>query len=235
MLLPSLLGAALVGGGLWQLRKRNARARERFIASFSFPDSVRGKLLERYPHLTPQQTGLVLQGLRDYFQLCRMAGKHMVAMPSQAVDVAWHEFILYTRRYQQFCRQGFGRFLHHTPNDAMPNPSAPADGIRRAWQLACRRDGVAPSTSSHIPLLFALDAQLAIADGFFYRRHCEAAPGTIGNGDTFCVSHFGCGSSGCGGDSGSSGHGGSDNSSGDSGGGDSGGGCGGGCGGGGGD
>lgn len=236
MIIPSLLGGALLLTGAWHLRRTRLRQRERFISSFSFPASIRAKVLERYPHLTPQQTGLVMTGLREYFQLCRMAGKKMVAMPSQAVDVAWHEFILYTRHYQQFCKQGIGHFLHHTPNDAMPNSNAPSEGIRRAWHLSCARDRVSPSNTTHIPLLFALDAQLGIADGFVYRRNCEAAAGTVGTGDTFCISHFGCSSSGCGGDSGSSHNGSSDSSGGsDSGSSDGGGGCGGGCGGGGGD
>ncbi|MDC3952169.1 hypothetical protein KGZ13_33865, partial [Pseudomonas aeruginosa] len=39
----------------------------------------------------------VLGGLREYLLLCRAAGKRMVAMPSQVVDVAWHELILHTR------------------------------------------------------------------------------------------------------------------------------------------
>ncbi|MBI1185078.1 hypothetical protein GC194_12455 [bacterium] len=35
--------------------------------------------------------------------------------PSLIVDWAWHEFILFTRQYAAFCRQHFGRFIHHSP------------------------------------------------------------------------------------------------------------------------
>ncbi len=232
MIFTTLLSAALLGGVVYQRRAALQRKRARFIDGYWFPERLRDKLLERYPHLTGEQIQWVLLGLREYFQLCRLARGAMVAMPSRAVDVAWHEFILYTRQYQAFCTSALGHFLHHTPNDAMPDPQAPSDGIQRAWQLACQRLGLSPQRTERLPWLFTLDADLAIDDGFRYSRQCDAKPGAIGSDSGFCVSHFGCSSAGgCGGDSGSAGGGG-----GDSGGGDGdGGGCGGGCGGGGGD
>ena len=37
--------------------------------------------------------------------------------PSPLVDIGWHNFILYTREYAQFCDTTAGRFIHHTPFD----------------------------------------------------------------------------------------------------------------------
>jgi len=37
--------------------------------------------------------------------------------PSLVVDLAWHEFILFTRYYQEFCMTHFNRFIHHTPSE----------------------------------------------------------------------------------------------------------------------
>lgn len=34
----------------------------------------------------------------------------------RTIDNMWHEFILLTRDYQNFCDHYFGRFLHHEPN-----------------------------------------------------------------------------------------------------------------------
>ena len=34
----------------------------------------------------------------------------------RAIDNMWHEFILITRDYHNFCHHYFGRFLHHEPN-----------------------------------------------------------------------------------------------------------------------
>jgi len=141
----------------------------------------------------------------------------MVAMPSQAVDDAWHEFILFTRQYNKFCRHAFGRFLHHTPAEAMSTPTEASDGLKRAWRLACAHEKIDPKKPDRLPRLFAIDAALGIAGGFIYQLDCLAASGGAA-GSGYCASHIGCGSSGCSGDSGAS--------DGD------GGGCGGGCGGG---
>ena len=135
----------------------------------------------------------VIQGLREYFHLCNSAGRRMVSMPSQVVDVAWHEFILFTRKYEYFCGKALGRFLHHTPAEAMRSTTSAQAGIKTAWRLSCLREGMQPRTAHRLPLLFAIDAQLNIADGFRYSLDCKRSPG-----DDYCAGHIGC-SSGCGG------------------------------------
>lgn len=35
--------------------------------------------------------------------------------PSLVVDLAWHEFILCTRNYHDYCEEHFGRYIHHHP------------------------------------------------------------------------------------------------------------------------
>jgi hypothetical protein len=37
--------------------------------------------------------------------------------PSVRIDLAWHEFILFTRTYQHFCETNFGKLIHHEPSD----------------------------------------------------------------------------------------------------------------------
>ena len=36
--------------------------------------------------------------------------------PSEIVDVAWHEAILHTWEYHEYCQRAFGFYLHHRPN-----------------------------------------------------------------------------------------------------------------------
>lgn len=44
---------------------------------------------------------------------------HKTALsPSLLVDLAWHEFILFTRYYDEFCQSNFNRFIHHTPSES---------------------------------------------------------------------------------------------------------------------
>jgi hypothetical protein len=122
-------------------------------------------------------------------------------MPSQVVDVAWHEFILFTREYRAFCQRGLGRFLHHVPAEAMRAPTDAQEGIRRAWYFACRDERLAPRQAYRLPLLFALDAELGIADGFRYSLDCLSGAAIAGTGgSSYCGSHIGC-SGGCGGGS----------------------------------
>ena len=199
---------------LWRNWARGRRAG--YIAAFPYAKLLDQRLAARRPELSAEQRASVFAALVDYFQICHQAGRRMVAMPSQAVDDAWHEFILFTRQYDKFCRHAFGRFLHHTSAEAMTTPTQATEGIKRAWRLACAREKIDPKKPERLPRLFALDAALGIAGGFVYQLDCLAArEGAAGSG--YCASHIGCGGgSGCGGDSGSS---------------DGGSGCGGGCGG----
>lgn len=213
------IAGALVAAGVLQFRRRQRRAG--FIDSYLFPRGVRERVKKRYPHLSEADLDLVFSALRDYFHLCRKAGRRMLAMPSQVVDVAWHEFILFTRNYEAFCRQALGRFLHHTPTEAMRSRTMASDGIKRTWRLACQRAGINPLAATSVPLLFAIDGRLAIPDGFSYALNCTHL--AAGSSATYCASDIGCGG-GCGGGCSGSGCGG-----------DGGGGDGGGCGGGGGD
>lgn len=183
--------AAAVGALVFVAWRR--RERERYIEAYVFPPAIRDRVRKRYPHLTEAQLDLVFVALRDYFQLCRKAGRRMLAMPSQAVDAAWHEFILFTRNCQHFCRRGLGRFLHHTPAEAMRSPTEAGAGIKRTWALACRRAGMDPARAVALPLLFAIDRQLAIADGFHYELDCTRALAAAQGAAVYCGTHIGCG------------------------------------------
>ena len=110
--------AGITGFILWLLWRNWARSRRAaYIDNFPYARLLDKRLAARHPELSASQRQAVFAGLLDYFQLCRSAGKRMVAMPSQVVDDAWHEFILFTRQYDKFCQSAFGRFLHPTPAD----------------------------------------------------------------------------------------------------------------------
>lgn len=176
-------------------RKNRAKQRSVLIDSYEFPARIRKKVAATYPHLDDQQVDQVIDGLREYFHVCNIAGKRMVSMPSQAVDVAWHEFILFTKHYQVFCSKALGRFLHHTPAEAMSSPTMAQTGIKNAWRITCTREQIDPKTPDRLPLLFAMDAALAIPDGFTYALNCKASDYQPGH-YPYCASHIGC-SSGC--------------------------------------
>ena len=87
-------------------RKRRAaqfEQRARFIEKYAFPAELRNQL-QREDELTLEKSGLVIEGLRQYFLAClaarRRRSRTPVGMPSMAVDSAWHAFILMTREYR---------------------------------------------------------------------------------------------------------------------------------------
>jgi len=59
----------------------------------------------------------VATALREVVRFLSLASQHDNGQltPSQRVDLAWHEFILCTRAYQEFCEVHFGRMIHHDP------------------------------------------------------------------------------------------------------------------------
>lgn len=157
---------------LWQ-RWRLARRAE-YIRSFAFPPRIFDKLAERHPHLDRKDRQLVAQGLRQFFLAYLQSRRQFVSMPSQVADDLWHEFILYTRNYAQFCRHAFGRFLHHTPAVALGPDRQGNAGLRRTWWHCCKQEHLDPRQALRLPLLFALDIKLSIPGGFAYAVDCHA-------------------------------------------------------------
>jgi hypothetical protein len=216
---------------LFALHAWEASKRRQFVRESVLPRYIAGKLREKYPHLTLSDTDLVMRGLRQFFITYLRSGKQFVAMPSQVVDAAWHEFILHTRGYESWCGVAFGKLLHHSPAEVLGKSATRNDGLRRAWYWACKEESINPRAPTRLPLLFALDKKLNIPGGFTYVPDCKDINSKSGS-DSYCGSDFG-NSGGGSGDSGGFGGSESSGSSGGSDGGSDSSGCGGGCGGGG--
>ena len=218
------------GLGLWlALRAWEMSLRRQFVREGPLPRFLATKLREQYPQLGPRDTELVLRGLRQFFMAHLRSGRAFVAMPSRVVDAAWHEFILHTRGYEQWCGIAFGGLLHHSPAEVLGRDARRNDGLRRVWFWACKEESIDPRRPSRLPLLFALDQKLAIAGGFHYVPDCREINRQSGS-DAYCGTSFG-GGDGDGAPGDSDGFGGTDSSAsggGDSDGGSDGGGCGGG-------
>jgi hypothetical protein len=226
-------GVAIAGAiGFLVLRPKILEAlrlrRAEFIRTYKLPRGMLNKLSQRRPNLTRKECALVSRGLRQFFVAYLMSGGKFVSMPSQIVDELWHEFILYTRDYDQFCMRAFGDFMHHTPAVALSEDAQTNEGLRRVWWYTCKYENVDPYNPTRVPLLFALDAKLKIENGFVYHPQCDELR-KQGNSNVHCGGDFSASTA----DGGTAGFGesSSDSSSSDGGSsGDSGGGCGGGCG-----
>jgi hypothetical protein len=144
--------------------------------------------------ITIEQLRLYLEVCLVYSSL---DSSRLVAMPSRLVDTCWHAFICETREYQAFCKTAFGGFLHHESrvNTSFPlvelsmNEVNNIEGTKLSTeakgqnefdfknQLAAARIyhwalAIGGSQSNfeviQIPLLFSIDQELNIEDGYFY-------------------------------------------------------------------
>ena len=93
--------------------------------------SQSGSLLERVmayqnpavPHrfreklgLDENQASLLFEDTKRFLYLCGSKRKgDPILAPPDGVDAGWHEFLLFTEDYAQFCFEHFGRFIHHRP------------------------------------------------------------------------------------------------------------------------
>lgn len=230
-----VLGGALCVFLFFALRAWELSLRRQFVREAPLPCFLGAKLREHYPQLSVRDTELVLHGLRQFFIAHLRSNRQFVAMPSKVVDAAWHEFILHTRGYAQWCDAAFGRLLHHSPAEVLGRDPKRNSGLRRAWFWACKEESIDPQAPTRLPLLFALDKKFAIAGGFTYVPNCRDIDNKAGS-DAYCGTSFGDGGGGgCGGGSGGDGFSFSSDGGGSDGGADSGCGggssCGGGCGG----
>ncbi len=115
----------------YDIRKK----REKHIRGYAWPPGLLERFAKHYPSLTQEDEELVSRGLKQFFTAYLNGGRQYAAMPTRIVDDLWHEFILYTRAYEEFCEQAFGRFLHHTPAVALSTDRTAhkEEGMRRIW------------------------------------------------------------------------------------------------------
>lgn len=95
-----------------------------------------GKIVQRCEDVSRDA---VLDGVNEmlrFLWLCSSSSQ--VLTPSARIDQIWHEFILFTRVYQQFCQTRLGRFIHHQPS---AQPSAEAQQYRATLSLYQRHYG----------------------------------------------------------------------------------------------
>lgn len=75
---------------------------------------------------TPGDACALFTEVKRYLVLCHVDRTKSWKMHSLAVDEAWHQFVLFTAEYVDFCTRYFGRYRHHAPSNA------PDTGVTRA-------------------------------------------------------------------------------------------------------
>lgn len=202
ILLAAVLLSLLSVAGWRSSRRQVHEARRRFILGFAFPAELRRRIGAQHPEWTFAQIDLVLDALRQYFLACLSAQRggrlaKTLGVPSKAMDDAWHEFIVMTREYADFCQRAFGRYLHHTPHALMADRMDDAlantlHHVKTSGAMPAMALGAGAAAATAVPLVFALDRELGLTSGFVHdessiealeerRRHLVAQAG--GGGD----------------------------------------------------
>lgn len=189
-----IFAAAIATVAVYSWNRWQQLARAQFIRNYSFPLGLFDKLREKRPSLHTKDMQLVARALRQFFLAHLTSGRKYVSMPSQVADELWHEFILYTRHYDDFCKRAFGRFMHHTPAVVLGKERQNNSGLRRVWWYSCKEENINPAKPTRLPLLFALDKKLGVEDGFVYVPDCsqlrDRQDGTTHCGGDFSSSSY---------------------------------------------
>ncbi len=82
----------------------------------NIPKEVIQRFAGKYNISLPEATALFDQ-LEAYLDTAANCG---YAPSSVAIDEAWHEFILHTRCYTDYCLNRYGHFIHHVPTSPLP-------------------------------------------------------------------------------------------------------------------
>lgn len=76
------------------------------------------RLVKHGTAASPQEALALFTEVKRYLVLAATDRSRLWDMYSLRVDEAWHQFILYTAQYTQFCHRFFGHYVHHAPNNA---------------------------------------------------------------------------------------------------------------------
>jgi hypothetical protein len=107
-------------------------------------------------------------------------------MYSRRVDEVWHQFVLFTSQYVEFCQRYFGEYLHHSPSNAPVPPGRPVlkpttfESFRARYETFFGEplpevwfDGRSVSLSRRVLNDHAGTSQVTVEDG----AACLAGPG----------------------------------------------------------
>jgi hypothetical protein len=67
---------------------------------------------------TREEAASLFQEVKKYLLLAEHYSPRTLPMFSVRVDEIWHQFVLFTAEYAEFCARFAGRFLHHAPSEA---------------------------------------------------------------------------------------------------------------------
>lgn len=80
------------------------------------------------------KTRYVYTEMLKYLWLCMQPGNGGIS-PAPEVDIVWHNFILYTKDYTEFCNEYAGEFIHHSPFKKSMKKAEKVSGHNRTLEV----------------------------------------------------------------------------------------------------
>ena len=93
--------------------------------AYEAPFLIERLLKARIAETAEEAEALFLE-VKKYTVLVRSDTTRIWDMHSLRVDEAWHQFILFTPQYTDFCQRFFGLYIHHSPSNAPQSERAKA-------------------------------------------------------------------------------------------------------------
>lgn len=87
------------------------------VDAYEVPGMLTPRVAKEHGHSEELAAKLVKEAKR---MLYLSASEGVVVSPSEVVDHAWHEMMLFTRYYQQYA-DFIGKFIHHDPTPGPPD------------------------------------------------------------------------------------------------------------------
>lgn len=107
-----------------------------------YAEKLRDRLAEVLPGLSPADRWRHVRATLDFLTCCTVEGNTMLA-PSSAVDVVWHEMIMFTADYRAHCADLGVAFIDHEPT--RPGMNTPT--VRRTVEALRRNRLLSPETA----------------------------------------------------------------------------------------
>ena len=87
------------------------------VDAYPVPAMLIPRIAKEHDYSLAYATGALREAKRMLY-LQRVSGE--AVSPSNLIDMAWHEMMLFTRFYQEFC-SFLGAFMHHDPTEGPPD------------------------------------------------------------------------------------------------------------------
>jgi len=99
---------------LKQLQKSNVQTETLKNKVLSYTNEPLLKRLSYDLNLTNEEANIAFTELKKFLFICGTNKERLT--PSLVIDDIWHQFVLFTKSYIDFCEENFGRVIHHLPD-----------------------------------------------------------------------------------------------------------------------